>query len=502
MNYYKTTIQRLSHIGLFTLFTISLFIGTAHANHTSENHPLKVALTSDEHDFIEQYPEVVLAGGTSFEPFLIRNLGGSDNISGYDVDIANLISQRTGLKIKFELGVWNDIQKKAQNRELDGLSTAQFNDERAAYYNSSLPYIALTKYALVRHGNPKKIHSLNDLGGKTVALQKGNTLFDDILDNTITDIKVVYFNSIHEVIKAVASGSADMTVLDESTPYIAQKLGLADSIEIAFPTTDEPFELVFLLRNDRPQLTTIFNKGLMSITSDERDAIKKHWFTPMEKQIDYSFFLKVVATISIVLLGIFYWSYKLHLARDKMKKALNEIEKKDKELNIKNKMLEQLAVTDRLTGLYNRVRLDEAIDQEAIRASRYPVTFGVILADIDLFKSVNDTYGHQVGDQTLVEVAEILKESSREVDVVGRWGGEEFLIISPNTDADGLTKLAEKLRANIERHDFPVIKSKTVSFGMTIYQKDDTSHGLIAKADRALYIAKENGRNRVEAVWD
>jgi len=500
MTYYKTIRQRLNYLGFLALFLISLLLGIAHANHTIDEHPLKVDLTPVEHNFIKNYPEAVLAGGMSFEPFLIGNVG--NNISGYDVDIAKLISQRTGLKIRFELGVWSDIQIKAKNRELDGLSTAQFNDERAVYYNSSIPYITLTKYALVRHGNPKKIHSLSDMNGKRVALQRGNTLFDDIMGNTIIDVEAVYFDSIHEVIRAVGTGFADFTVLDESTPYIAQKLGLTDSIELAFPTMGKPFEIMFLLRNDRPELTTIFNKGLSSITADEREAIKKHWFPSMEQQIDYSLFLKITTAILIVLLGVFSWSYKLHLGRDKMKEALRKIEEKDKELEVKNKMLEQLAVTDQLTALYNRVRLDETIKQEMIRANRHSSTFGVILADIDLFKSVNDTYGHQVGDQTLVEIAQILKKYSREIDVVGRWGGEEFLIITPYTDTDGVITLAEKLRAHIEQHEFPVIKSKTVSFGVTVYRKEDTHQDLIARADKALYLAKENGRNRVEAVWD
>lgn len=497
MNYYNKVFKNINHITFLALFLISLFVGMEYANLTSENQPVVVDLTIDEQSFIKANPEVVLAGGRSFEPFLIRNLG--DNISGYDVDIAKLISQRTGLKIRFELDVWSDIQQKAKDRVFDGLSTAEYNDERALYYNSSLPYLSLTKYALVKQGNPKKIHSLNDMSDNTIALQKGNTLFDNILVDV--DVDVVYFDSIHEVIIAVATGIADLTVLDESTPYIAQKLGISNSIEIAFPM-GKPFEVFFLLRNDRPELTAIFNKGLISITPDERDAIKQRWFTPMGKQIDYSLVLKYTAAGSIILLGIFYWNFKLHSARNKIREALINVEEKDKELEVKNKILEQLSITDQLTGLYNRVRLDDTIEREIIRANRYQTTFGVILADIDLFKSVNDTYGHQVGDDILVEIAKILKKYSREVDVVGRWGGEEFLIICPSTDADGILKLAEKLRASIEEHEFLIIKSKTASFGVTIYRKEDSSHGLIAKADKALYLAKDKGRNRIEAIWE
>ena len=123
------------------------------------------------------------------------------------------------------------------------------------------------------------------------------------------------------------------------------------------------------------------------------------------------------------------------------------------------------------------------------------------MLDIDLFKQVNDTHGHQVGDDVLIEVANILKSYSRDVDIVGRWGGEEFLVISPRANKDGLIQLAEKLRQTIESHEFSTIKSKTASFGLTAYHEGDSSHTIIARADKALFMAKDNGRNRVEAIW-
>lgn len=121
-----------------------------------------------------------------------------------------------------------------------------------------------------------------------------------------------------------------------------------------------------------------------------------------------------------------------------------------------------------------------------------------MIIDVDYFKKVNDTFGHQVGDTTLIEVANILKTNTRETDIVGRWGGEEFVIICPNTNLDGIKILASNIREKIEKHQFPVIGNKTASFGATIYQENDNLENLIARADSALYNAKNNGRNRVE----
>ena len=164
------------------------------------------------------------------------------------------------------------------------------------------------------------------------------------------------------------------------------------------------------------------------------------------------------------------------------------------------KRIEELSITDKLTNLFNRVKLDEVLDLELQRSKRYNHTFGVILIDIDYFKSVNDNYGHQVGDQVLQEIAKILKEHTRNLDIVGRWGGEEFLIICPETDYDGIIKLSETLRNLIEIHDFSIVKKKTASFGVSIYNNDENVETIIKRADDALYKAKENGRNRIESL--
>ena len=123
-----------------------------------------------------------------------------------------------------------------------------------------------------------------------------------------------------------------------------------------------------------------------------------------------------------------------------------------------------------------------------------------MIIDVDYFKKVNDTYGHQVGDTTLIEVANILKTNIRESDTVGRWGGEEFVIICPHTNLEGIKIVANIIRGKIEKHQFPVVGNKTASFGITIYQDNDNLETIISRADEALYNAKNNGRNRVEFV--
>lgn len=181
-----------------------------------------------------------------------------------------------------------------------------------------------------------------------------------------------------------------------------------------------------------------------------------------------------------------------------MYREVNELnrnlERKVKERTIE---LEKQSITDRLTGLYNRYKIEQVLDYEYNRVVRYGSSYSIIIIDIDHFKSVNDNYGHQTGDIVIKELSQILKQSVRSVDTVGRWGGEEFVIISPESDLDSIKKLAEKLREKIEGYTFPVVKTKTISLGVATSTNNDTIDGLIKRADDNLYRAKHEGRNRV-----
>ncbi|MFZ6759026.1 diguanylate cyclase [Undibacterium sp. Ji50W] len=169
------------------------------------------------------------------------------------------------------------------------------------------------------------------------------------------------------------------------------------------------------------------------------------------------------------------------------------------ELEMRNRDLELLSSTDRLTGLHNRLKLEKILDEEHQRSLRYGTFFSIAIVDIDLFKQVNDCYGHQIGDQVLVGIANLLKEHVRSMDAVGRWGGEEFLVIFRETSIHAAVATAEKLRCAIANHEFKIVGKKTASFGVAAYHHPDSIHETMSKADNALYHAKKCGRNRVES---
>ncbi len=161
------------------------------------------------------------------------------------------------------------------------------------------------------------------------------------------------------------------------------------------------------------------------------------------------------------------------------------------------KRLYQAAITDPLTGLYNRRFADEILKQEKLTYKRYKTPFCVLLIDLDNFKVINDVYGHDVGDKVLVAVANVLKRSVRESDVVSRWGGEEFLIILRRIELEDALKVAEKIRDAICQLSIPPLEGITASIGVSCYSGEGDVYDLVRKADLALYQAKAEGKNCV-----
>lgn len=179
--------------------------------------------------------------------------------------------------------------------------------------------------------------------------------------------------------------------------------------------------------------------------------------------------------------------------------ALARLRQAQEQLLAQNMALEQLAVTDALTGLPNRRQLDTVLSREVARAARYGTPLVLILLDVDHFKRINDEHGHLVGDEVLATLGRWLLQHLRQTDVVGRWGGEEFLLICPSIElAQGL-HIAETLRAAVSRLVLPEVGALSVSLGVASHRPADTAVSCVARADAALYDAKRAGRNRVVA---
>lgn len=181
------------------------------------------------------------------------------------------------------------------------------------------------------------------------------------------------------------------------------------------------------------------------------------------------------------------------------------VKERTEELNLINKKLQEQiqeveynASHDRLTGLYNRREFESIFEKEMHRAKRYLYPLSVVLFDIDDFKKINDTYGHKIGDEVLIGISILVQKIIRQSDTIARWGGEEFIVIFPESDLENTKVKAETIRAAIDREIFPKNLHVTCSFGVTTYLKEDTSDSLFIRCDNALYQAKNLGKNNVQ----
>ncbi|MBF7070324.1 sensor domain-containing diguanylate cyclase [Aliarcobacter butzleri] len=182
----------------------------------------------------------------------------------------------------------------------------------------------------------------------------------------------------------------------------------------------------------------------------------------------------------------------------------DKVKQRTEELLAKNEELLKLSITDNLTKLYNRGQLDKSLQDEINRSQRYNTNFSIILLDIDYFKKVNDNFGHQIGDEVLIESAQVLSKNIRNVDILGRWGGEEFLIICPETKIEDVIKVASHIKEAIKLHKFSTYPNTiTISLGVATFSKHIKNvDDIILNADKALYQAKEEGRDKVIAFYE
>ncbi|HWJ93660.1 MAG TPA: GGDEF domain-containing protein, partial [Telluria sp.] len=180
-------------------------------------------------------------------------------------------------------------------------------------------------------------------------------------------------------------------------------------------------------------------------------------------------------------------------------RLVGTLHEKERALMQSMAQLDQLAGTDALTGAWNRRHFHEVLPQELERAARYGHPLSLLMIDLDLFKSINDRFGHIAGDHVLQQVADCVRANLRKVDSLTRWGGEEFIVLLPDTTSDNAVLLAERIRASIAARPVEGAGHITTSIGVAQLGANESWEQWLARADAALYAAKNAGRNRVEA---
>lgn len=435
-----------------------------------------IQFTEEEKAYIAKVGAIRMCVDPDWVPFERINEQGKHE--GIAADLVQLVAQRVGLRIElYPVKNWEASLAASKSGLCQITSFLNQTPARDKWLKFTDPIFFDQNIIVTREEHPY-IGDLKWLHDKTVALPRG-TMVEERIRSEYPELRIITTGSEPEAIALVSERKADMTVRSLIVAaYAIKKEGLFN-LKISGQIPEFTNRLRIGVIHSEPVLRDILDKGVQTITPQEREAVtNQHVAINVQRGIDYTLVWQIILIGSLVIAVVVYWNRKLHKL---------------------NRELERLSVTDKLTGLANRQKIDQELDSEFLRCIRFGQPFSIILLDIDDFKAVNDTHGHQVGDQVLVEIAKLLQTHIRKTDFVGRWGGEEFMVICTQTDLSGAIKLAEHLRKLIEACPLPVVAHKTSSFGVAAYQSGDHANTLVSRADGALYEAKHRGRNRVES---
>ncbi|MDD2464100.1 MAG: diguanylate cyclase [Desulfobulbus sp.] len=433
-----------------------------------------VDLTPQEQAYIEKAGSITMCVDPDWAPFEWINAQGQHE--GIAADLVQAVAQRVGLKIElYRVKSWVESLAASKDKQCQIMSFINQTPARDSWLFFTEPLFFDPNVIITREEHPF-VADARGLQGESVALPRG-TMVEERVRRDFPNLRVVLTDNEPEVMVLVSERKADLTIRSLIVAANAIKKEGLFNLKISGQIPEYTNNLRIGVLKDEDILRNILDKGVKTITPQEREAISnKYVAVKIEKGVDYRLAWKIIIGSSFaLLLGIL----------------------RHRKLYILNKELERLSATDKLTGLFNQMKLDEAFESELKLSNRYNTAFSIIMVDIDHFKEINDSFGHQVGDKVLVEVARILKANTRGTDRVGRWGGEEFVIVCTQTDKQGVLKLAEKLRQTFQEHNFPIVQQKTASFGVTTSRSGDKPNDLVARADEALYAAKHNGRNQV-----
>lgn len=431
-------------------------------------------LSPDEQSYLDKLGKVTVCVDPDWYPFeKITDKGKHDGIAA---DLLQLLAQRTG--IQFELvqtSSWKESIEASQTDRCMVISFLNETPQRKKWLDFSDPLFS-DPYVFITREEHSYISDPAYLLNEKIVLPH-DVAIEEVIRKKYPNLTIVIVNTELEALRMVAEKKADMTAgMMITTAYTIKKEGLF-SLKIAGQFPNYANNLRVGIVKSEPMLRQIMNKGISTITPEEKwQIVNKHISINAQTALDYNLLRKIMIGFGLLFFIGFYWNYKL------------------KKLN---RELIRVSQTDPLTDLPNRIKLDQELAFNLLCAKQIKQPFSILIFDIDNFKKVNDELGHQIGDKVLQEMGQIAKQIIRSNDTVGRWGGEEFLVLCPETTSQQAKLLAEQLRQAIQGNDFASQREQTVSVGVATLRKDDTIDSLIRRADQALYEAKHQGKNQV-----
>lgn len=396
-------------------------------------------------------------------------------------DFHQLWSEKIGKPVELvKTDSWQQSLEFIQAQRCDILSSAQETPERQHYLMVTEPFI-FYPFAIATQPGDQFVINLDQIKERQFAMVQGYAGVA-MLRRAYPALQIYTVNTPREGLKLVETGQV-YGYIDTVPTINYQMLRHGISHLKISGVLEQQYAMSVGIGRHVLQLQNIYDKAIANTSELERQQILRNWLSlefqsPFSQTLMWQIVMAVLVIISLLL-------YRFRV-----------VHKHNQRLKHVNAELAHMSHNDQLTGIANRHLLHQRLHQEIDANRTAHHSFSIMVMDVDNFKKINDNHGHTIGDQVIQEIAALLTAMIREQDLVGRWGGEEFLIICPQTSQHGAMQLAEQIRKQIQQHQFVTDAPMTVSIGVSEYLAGEDINQSIKRADDALYQAKHRGRNQ------
>lgn len=474
-----------------------------------KNSSAKPQFTTEEIQWLKQHPTIRVGNENDWAPFDYVEY---DKPKGFAIDYIRLVAKKAGIKIKFINGYsWAELLDLFKQQKIDVLPVIYKTKERETFTLYSKPY-SRAKVGILTSSN-SLLKNKTELPKFRVAMEKSYATIL-LVKEQYPGINIIEMNNNIDLVHSLATGKIDAILGDPLVyHYYAKEEQIHNikTLDYLIMSKLQQLNNSFHVgtRIDWPILHSIIQKSMASISDDEFTKIEKKWSTPTVIDfVNWEIVRKLSIIISLLFVALLWHNRQLKSAVIKKTQQLQKlnleleekVEYRTRELVQLNEQLEVSANTDPLTNIYNRRHFFEIAKQTMILRERDNSHLSLAMIDIDNFKQINDTYGHDVGDQVIKALVFEINDIIRRSDLFARFGGEEFIILFPNTSLQSALKVCEKIRIAIEKSTIVNATTHTISIGLTEFIADDKAIiDIIIRADKLLYTAKGTGKNKVSS---
>ncbi len=464
-------------------------------------------LTPMEKQWIGEHKRIKACVERDWAPFSYVSTQGK--VVGLSKDYTDAITDSIGLEIEYiPYNHWEDILTDTKLGKCDLLNGLYYTKDRAEYIDYTAPYLHMKEYFFTREDD-EVVSSMLEIQNKklSLALVKGYAVTEWVKKHYPT-IKVNEKETIVECLYSISTGESDVFIGDSPSTRYNMEENFISGIRMPGINKDRrPRELRMGVKKEYSILANILSKSIEQLSEDKQKIIKEKWMSEIQEKTNWKLIGSIFSIIIFIGMVIILFNIRLRAKVQEKTEELNQlnreleskVKERTKELSYLNDKLSLAANTDPMTGIYNRRYFFDISKKILAVSQRKGISICIAMLDIDNFKDINDTYGHDVGDIVIKKSVSIIQKELREDDTLIRFGGEEFIIMMIDTTLDSTYNLCESIRKNLE-NSYLIDKDKkiTISIGISEFQPNDKNIDTIVKrADNALYQAKRTGRNRV-----